>query len=72
MGTGLDKRQIYLRKQLYEELGLRTYLITYIKDDNFIYGAFLDELEKNNKYYDTKNNIRIYPIENFKKIGKTQ
>jgi len=63
-GTGLEKRQLYLRTHLFKLTGLRTILITFEKETNNIYWQYLDILE-NGKYYDTKNGIRIYPIENF-------
>ena len=63
-GTGLDKRQIYLRTQLLNELGLKTILLVFRKNTNEIYWQYLDNLEKG-IYFDTKNNIRIYPIENY-------
>jgi len=64
-GAGLDHCQLYLRNKLYEELGLRTYLLVFVKGAEDIYGAYLDELESKGEYYDTKNEIRIYPLENF-------
>ena len=67
-GTGLDKTQIFLRNLLLEDLGLRTMLIVFEKDTENIYCQYLDVLEKGN-HFDTKNKIRIYPIENFKHIA---
>lgn len=67
-GTGLDKRQIFLRNQLKEELKLRTMLMIFVKNTTDIFWQYLDILEQG-KYFDTKNNIRIYPIENFIKIS---
>ena len=65
-GTGLDKRQLNLRLQLLKEIGLRTYLLVFIKNSNDIYGQFVDILEKGN-FTDTKNDIRVYDIKNFNK-----
>jgi hypothetical protein len=68
LGTGLDKRQIYLRNELLKDKDLRTMLIVFIKNTADVYWQYLDELEKG-KHFDTKNDIRIYPIENFIKIS---
>jgi hypothetical protein len=67
LGTGLDKTQLYLRMHLFKITGIRTILMVFEKGTNNVYWQYLDILEKG-KYYDTKNEIRIYPIENFKKI----
>ena len=67
LGTGLDKRQIYLRNQLLVDLKLRTMLVVFIKNTADIYYQYIDVLETG-KWFDTKNEIRIYPIENFKHI----
>ena len=66
-GTGLNGNQLYLRTNLLKELGLRTYLLTFAKGTNEVYGAYLDELEEKGDFFDTKNNIRIYPIQNYNK-----
>ena len=68
LGTGLDKRQIYLRNRLKDELKLRTLLVVFIKNSDDIYWQYLDVLEEG-RHFDTKNDIRIYPIENFIKIS---
>ncbi len=67
-GAGLNKNQLYLRTQLLEQLGLRTYLMVYAKGTAMIYGAYLDELEKKGNYYDTPKGIRIYPIDSFETV----
>lgn len=64
LGTGLDKRQIYLRELLRKDLGLRTILLVYIKNTKKIYWQYIDLLE-GGEHFDTKNEIRIYPIKNF-------
>ena len=66
-GAGLDKRQLWLRMQLFNDLGWRTYLLVFVKGTDDIYGAYLDELEKKGGYYDTPKRIRIYPITSFTK-----
>jgi hypothetical protein len=65
-GTGLNKSQLFLRNKLLKDLGIRTYMIVFTKD--IVYGQYLDILEKKGKYFDTKNDIRIYDIESFKKL----
>lgn len=67
-GIGLDNSQIFLRNKFQEGTGLRTYLLCYVKGTDDVYGAFLNELEAKGGYYDTKNKIRVYPLEHFKKI----
>lgn len=64
-GTGLDISQLKRRKQIYEDLGIDTYLLVFVKNSNDIYWQRLSVLEKT-KYFDTKNNIRIYNIKEFK------
>jgi hypothetical protein len=68
-GSGLDLRQLWLREQLRQSLGLRCYLLVYEKNTTNIYGQFLDELNRKGGYIDTKNFIRIYPIESFEKLN---
>jgi hypothetical protein len=70
LGTGLDKRQLGLRTELSNDLGLRTYLLVFIKNSQDVYGQFLDVLEQG-EWFDTKNSIRIYKIDNFEHL-KTQ
>jgi hypothetical protein len=64
-GAGLNKSQLYLRTQLLNDLGWRTYLLVFVKGTNKAYGAYLDDLEKKGQFYDSPNGIRIYPIANF-------
>ncbi len=66
-GAGLNRRQLSLRTKLLEELGLRTYLVVFVKGTDEVYGAYLDELENKGGFYDTPNGIRIYQIKNFSK-----
>lgn len=65
-GTGLDINQIKLRQQLYNDLGIDTILIVFEKGTNNIYYQSLQKLLKG-KYFDTRNHIRIFPIDNYKK-----
>jgi len=67
-GAGLNKSQLYLRNQLLEDWGARTYLLVFAKGTTDIYGAYLDELESKGECYDTRNGIRIYPISHFTKL----
>ena len=70
-GAGLNKRQLYLRNTLREELRLRTYLINFVKGSDEVYSGYLDDLESKGEFYDTKKNkIRIYPINNFSNGGE--
>ena len=66
VGTGLDIRQVKLRTQIFKDLGIDTILLVFEKNTNNVYSGFLSKLEAT-KYFNTKNNIRIYNIENFKK-----
>jgi hypothetical protein len=67
LGTGLDKSQLFLRNELLKDLGLRTMLIVFVKNTKDVYCQYIDILEAG-EHFDTKNNIRIYPIKNFKRI----
>lgn len=65
LGTGLDIKQLELRKQLYNDLNIDTLLLVFDKNINKIYYNYLSKLEQT-EYFDTKNGIRIYKIDNFK------
>ena len=65
LGTGLNIKQIELRKQLYYDLDIDTLLLIFDKNSDKVYYNYLSKLEKT-KYFDTKKGIRIYNIENFK------
>lgn len=67
LGTGLDIKQLRLREEARKDLDLRTFLMVFEKDTLNVYGQFLDVLEQG-QYYDTRNQIRIYPIRNFNKL----
>jgi len=69
-GTGLDIKQIDLRRKLYNDLLIDTYLIVYEKGTKNIYGQFLFGVLEETEYFDTKNKIRIYNLKNFKKLNK--
>ena len=65
-GTGLDIKQLNLRKQLYDDLSIDTILLVYEKGTNNIYWQMITKLELGRKF-DTKNKIRIYDILSFNK-----
>jgi len=64
-GTGLDKKQLYLRTKLLNSLDIHTLLVVFEKNHNNIYYQWLNVLEKKNNFIDTKNDIRIYNIIDF-------
>ena len=65
-GTGLDIRQLELRKQLYDDMKIDTLLFVFETKTNNIYYQFLSKLEQT-EYFDTRKRIRIYNIKYFKK-----
>lgn len=65
LGTGLDISQLKLRTQLLADLNIDTYLIVFVKNNDTTYWNLLSVLEAGN-HFDTRNGIRIYPIESFK------
>lgn len=69
-GAGLNIGQVMAREQLRLGLGIRTRLFVFGKGVNTgeCYTAFLDELESKGQFYDTKNRIRIYPINSYDPI----
>ncbi len=67
-GIGLNKSQLYLRKQLLEDFGLRTILINFDPDTGEVYWQYLDVLEQGKCFDTPKQDIRIYPLKNFNAI----
>lgn len=65
-GHGLDVRQVTARLQFYKETGIRCCFVVFEPDSNEVLTQWLDVLEAGEKFT-TKNNVRIYPIENFHK-----
>ena len=63
-GHGLDERQIFLRKQLFEATGIRTMLMIFEVPTGKVFYRHLDILE-NGKRFVTRNKVVIYPLENF-------
>jgi hypothetical protein len=68
-GQGLDLRQVNSRIEFYKKTGIRCIFMVIDKDDGNIYLQWLDKLEKGIDKFTTRNNIRIYNIDRFKKIG---
>ena len=68
-GIGLDRSQIFLRKQIEQGLTLRTALICFVRGTDDVYIAYIDDLEAKGGYYDTPSKIRIYPLSSFEKIS---
>lgn len=66
-GQGLDIRQVKARIKFYKDTGIRCLFLVISKPENKIFWNWLDELEKT-QYYDTKNSIRIYNINNFHEL----
>lgn len=66
LGTGLDIRQIELRRQIYNDLGIETILFIICEEKNTIYWQRLFAVLEKTIYHNTKNKIRIYNINNFK------
>jgi len=65
-GQGLDIRQVKARMNFYKDAGIRCLFLVIEKPSNEVFWQWLDILETT-KYFDTKNNIRIYDINNFNK-----
>jgi hypothetical protein len=63
-GHGLDKKQIEKRLAFYHDTGIRCLLIIIDQTSNIVYYNWLDILEAGN-HFDTKNDIRVYDINNF-------
>ena len=66
-GHGLDAKQVYLRTKLFNETGIRTYLMIFEVPTGLIFGNYLDSLEQGEKFI-TKNNIIVYPLTSFSQI----
>lgn len=67
-GTGLNISQVKSRLEFYHDTGIRCLLLYFNTKDGKVYTNWLDVLEEGQKY-DTKNGIRIYPLDNFKCLG---
>ena len=67
-GHGLDIRQVKSRMKFFRKFGIRC-LFLVIDMTGRIFWQWLDVLERGRKF-DTKNGVRIYPIEGFNKAGR--
>lgn len=70
LGTGLDIKQLNLRRQVFNDLGIDTILFVVDKENNKIYYQSIFNYLEKTKFFDTKNKIRIYNIEHFKSTSK--
>jgi len=67
VGQGLDKRQLNYRLKFYKDTGIRCLFLVIDKTNGDAFAQWIDVLE-NKEYFDTKNGIRIYNINGFKKM----
>ena len=69
-GHGIDKYQLKKRLRRFKKYNIKQFLLI-IQKDGKIYGQWIDRLESlpDNKKFDTKNNIRIYSLEEFFEIS---
>jgi hypothetical protein len=68
-GQGLNVRQVVSRMKFFQDTSIRCYFLCITKPDNQVIGQWLDILESGRKF-DTRNNIRIYDIAGFQRLGK--
>lgn len=68
-GHGLDIRQVKARQEFYKDTGIRCFFLVVDAETEKIYYQWLDILE-GTKYFDTRNNVRIYNIENFEEYKR--
>ena len=69
-GHGMEIWKIKDRLRFEKQTGIKAFLIIFEKLTDLIFYQWLLKLEQG-KYFDTKNDIRIYPLENFKTGIKT-
>ena len=67
---GLNKRQFYLRQQLFNKTGLRTYLLIFEPDTTEIYGQYLDVLEKCESFETKKGEIKMWELKHYNRLDK--
>ena len=65
-GTGLDERQVLLRRMLFDDLGIDTTILVFEKGTKNVYWQSLQKL-LSTQPFKTRNNILIWPIENYNK-----
>jgi hypothetical protein len=68
-GQGLDIRQVIQRMRFYNDTGIRCLFLVIERPNGDIYWQWLDILEETD-YFDTRNRIRVYNIECFKKVDR--
>lgn len=68
-GQGLDIRQAIQRMKFYKDTGVRCLFLVIERPSGDIYWQWLDILEETD-YFDTRNRIRVYNIECFKKVDR--
>lgn len=66
-GHGLNMYQAEWRLEFHRGTNIRCLFLVFDLSDGNIYWQWLDVLEQG-QHYDTRNQIRIYPIKNFNKI----
>jgi len=66
-GHGLPSYQARKRLEFSQKTGIRNMLIVFEKTTNLIFYQWLDILEQG-EFYDTRNSIRVYPLQNFKTL----
>ena len=68
-GHGTDIRQINKRMRRYKKYGFKQFFLV-VQPDGKIYGQWLHKLEELSKdiKFDTRNGIRIYPLDYFHEI----
>jgi hypothetical protein len=69
-GTGLDIRQIELRRIIFNDLKIDTMLLVFTDTD--IYYQWIFKTLENGVYFNTKNNIRIYELSQFNKEARVK
>lgn len=63
-GHGMDIWKIKVRLEFEKRFGIKFYLLNFDTLDGKAYGQYLSKLEQGT-FFDTKNGIRIYLLENF-------
>lgn len=64
LGHGLEIYQVKARLSFYKKTGIRCRFVVFQSDNGVVCSAWLDELDSG-EHFDTKNGIRIYPLDNF-------
>jgi len=68
-GHGLNIYQVQMRLKFQKETGIRCLFLVFDLTDDNVYWQWLDVLN-NGEYYDTKNGIRVYPINAYNRMLK--